>query len=129
MNRSEQKIWDSNVRRRRGGLPGGTMTKLCDLDAGSLSSVHGQGTRPHMLQLKPGVAVNNNFFFLRKRKGRDIVEEKKEGGDGATGLFLFFPNTKARSVICLKTGAVLASGSLGKIKMYESSLQALDGLW
>ena len=56
---SEQKIWDSNVWRRRGTVEQWLVEqclRLWDPDAGSLGSIHGQGTRFHMLRLKPGVA-------------------------------------------------------------------------
>ena len=37
---------------------------LCALKAGDLGSIPGQGTRSHMLQLRPSAA---KFFFLKEK--------------------------------------------------------------
>ena len=45
--------------------------RLCAPNTGGLSSIPGQGTRPHMLKLRPGVAKYINKIVLKET----LVEE------------------------------------------------------
>ena len=43
--------------------------RLCTPNAGDPGSIPGQGTRSHMLQLRPGTAKLINIFLKKKTSG------------------------------------------------------------
>ena len=46
------KIQSSNLKNKKEDFPGGPVTKICTPNAEGLSSIPGQGTRSHMLELR-----------------------------------------------------------------------------
>ena len=54
-----------------GDLPGGPVASL---HSQCLGSIPGQGTRSHMLQLKPGAAKQINTYFFKKIKPQKFLK-------------------------------------------------------